>query len=180
MFVKGKLSRFTESTVALLWVNVHKFATSPIWQDMAEIKEKADEIEDSIKYYERAADLYASEEVKTTGNNCNLKARSQPVSNTLCCSARILLPGVHPALRCAELTKRPASPSAQIAALSAQLEDYQKAIGLFEEVAKASLDNNLLRYSVKACRRLPVSVCSLAALLHRTHTAATGCVLLAS
>lgn len=39
------------------------------------MKESKGEIADAIKYFERAADLYAGEEVKTTGNNCNLKVR---------------------------------------------------------------------------------------------------------
>ena len=42
----------------------------------------------------------------------------------------------HAALRCA----------AQIAQFSAELERYPKAIELYEEVAKASVDNNLLKY----------------------------------
>lgn len=51
---------------------------------MAEMKEKADEIEDAIKYFEKAADLYAGEEVKTTGNNCNLKVpRAEAMSRQL-------------------------------------------------------------------------------------------------
>eukprot|EP00898_Chlorokybus_atmophyticus_P005709 jgi/Chlat1/6139/Chrsp41S05690 len=37
----------------------------------------------------------------------------------------------------------------KVAQYSAQLENYKKAIELYEEVAKKSMDNNLLRYSVK-------------------------------
>ena len=37
-------------------------------------------------------------------------------------------------------------PGVQIAQFSAELERYPKAIELYEEVAKASVDNNLLKY----------------------------------
>ena len=40
---------------------------------MAEIKETKGEVEQAIEYFERSADLYAGEEVKSTGNNCLLK-----------------------------------------------------------------------------------------------------------
>ena len=39
----------------------------------------------------------------------------------------------------------------KVAQFSAKLECYVKAIELFEAVALASLDNNLLKYSVKVC-----------------------------
>lgn len=38
-----------------------------------------------------------------------------------------------------------------MATLSAQVEAYPRAIELFMQVASASIDNNLLRFSVKAC-----------------------------
>lgn len=42
---------------------------------MAEIKEAKGDMPEAIEYFERAADLYAGEEVKSTGNNCLLKVR---------------------------------------------------------------------------------------------------------
>ena len=42
---------------------------------MGEIKESKGDVNEAIEYLERAADLYAGEEVKSTGNNCLLKAR---------------------------------------------------------------------------------------------------------
>eukprot|EP00249_Psilotum_nudum_P014635 c24930_g1_i1 orf=534-1400(+) len=78
-------------------------------KDMAEVYEKEEDLEKSIEYYEKAAELYQGEEVTSTGNQCRLK----------------------------------------VAQFAAQLGQYTKAIEIFESVARQSMDNNLLRYSVK-------------------------------
>jgi len=39
--------------------------------------------------------------------------------------------------------------SAQVAQFSAELEKYQPAIQIYEDVARLSMDNNLLKYSAK-------------------------------
>jgi alpha-soluble NSF attachment protein len=48
----------------------------------------------------------------------------------------------------------------KVATLSAELKQYDRAIGLFEQVATASINNNLLRFSVKDYL-LRASICHL-------------------
>ena len=64
---------------------------------------------ESLDFYEKAADLFETENQTSETNKCKLK----------------------------------------IATMNAELEKYNKSIKLFEEVAKKSVDNNLLKYSVK-------------------------------
>lgn len=78
-------------------------------KDLGEIHETEQNFEKAISFYERAADLYQSEESTTSANQCLQK----------------------------------------VAELSAQLEQYPKAIDIYETIARHSLNSNLLKYSVK-------------------------------
>ncbi|RZC63183.1 hypothetical protein C5167_024933 [Papaver somniferum] len=78
-------------------------------KEIGELCEVEQDFEKSIAYFERAADLFQSEEVSTSANQCKQK----------------------------------------VAQFSAQLEQYPRAIEIYEDVAKQSLNNNLLKYSVK-------------------------------
>ncbi|OVA12681.1 NSF attachment protein [Macleaya cordata] len=78
-------------------------------KEIGELCENEQNFEQAIVYFERSADLFQSEEVNTSANQCKLK----------------------------------------VAQFSAQLEQYPKAIEIYEEIAKQSLNNNLLKYSVK-------------------------------
>jgi alpha-soluble NSF attachment protein len=90
------------------------------YKEIAEICEQDQNLEQAIHYYERAADLFQSEEVTTSANQCKQK----------------------------------------IAQYAAQLEHYQKAIEIYEEIAKQSLNNNLLKYGVKG-HLLNAGICQL-------------------
>ncbi|CAK9160607.1 unnamed protein product [Ilex paraguariensis] len=90
------------------------------YKEIAELYEQEQNLEQSIVFYERAADLFQSEEVTTTANQCKQK----------------------------------------IAQFSAQLERYQPAIEIYEEIARHSLNNNLLKYGVKG-HLLNAGICQL-------------------
>ncbi|XP_073119315.1 alpha-soluble NSF attachment protein-like [Henckelia pumila] len=89
-------------------------------KEIAELYEQQENLELAIVYYERAADLFQSEEVSTSANQCRQK----------------------------------------IAEFSAQLEQYQKAIEIYEEIGRQSLNNNLLKYGVKG-HLLNAGICQL-------------------
>ncbi|XP_042387542.1 alpha-soluble NSF attachment protein-like [Zingiber officinale] len=89
-------------------------------KDLGELYEQEQNPEKAIEYFERAADLFQSEEVTTSANQCNQK----------------------------------------VAQLAAQLEQYPKAIEIYEAIAKHSINNNLLKYSVKGIL-LNAGICQL-------------------
>ncbi|XP_068647550.1 alpha-soluble NSF attachment protein-like [Aristolochia californica] len=78
-------------------------------KEIGELYEKEQNFEQAMNFLERAADLFQSEEVNTSANQCKQK----------------------------------------VAQFAAQLEQYPKAVELFEEIARHSMNNNLLKYSVK-------------------------------
>ncbi|KAF6174071.1 hypothetical protein GIB67_020253 [Kingdonia uniflora] len=78
-------------------------------KEIGELYDTEHNFEQSIVFFERSADLFQSEEVTTSANQCKQK----------------------------------------VAEFSAQLERYPRAIEIYEEVARHSLNNNLLKYSVK-------------------------------
>ncbi|KAF9593610.1 hypothetical protein IFM89_024261 [Coptis chinensis] len=78
-------------------------------KEIGELYETEQDLLQAIAYLERAADLFSSEEVTTSANQCKQK----------------------------------------VAQLAAQLEQYAKAVEIYEEIARHSLNNNLLKYSVK-------------------------------
>ncbi|KAK1307544.1 hypothetical protein QJS10_CPA09g01674 [Acorus calamus] len=78
-------------------------------KEIGELYEAEQNFENAIDYFERSADLFQSEEVTTTANQCRQK----------------------------------------VAQYAAQLEQYPKAIEIFEVIARHSINNNLLKYSVK-------------------------------
>lgn len=91
------------------------------YKEIAELCEADGEnLERTIDYYERAADLFQSEEVTTSANQCRQK----------------------------------------IAQHAAQLEQYQKAVEIYEDIARQSLNNNLLKYGVKG-HLLNAGICQL-------------------
>ncbi|KZV22774.1 alpha-soluble NSF attachment protein [Dorcoceras hygrometricum] len=90
------------------------------YKEIAELYEQEENLEQAIVNYERAADLFQSEEVSTSANQCRQK----------------------------------------IAQFSAQLEQYQKAIEIYEDIARQSLNNNLLKYGVKG-HLLNAGICQL-------------------
>lgn len=78
-------------------------------KEIAEIHETDENLEQAIAWHEKAADLFQSEEVTTSANQCRQKA----------------------------------------AQYSAQLEQYPKAIEIYEDIGRQSLNNSLLKYGVK-------------------------------
>ncbi|WJX64226.1 hypothetical protein P8452_49037 [Trifolium repens] len=89
-------------------------------KEIAELCESEQNIEKALIYYEKSADLYESEEVTTSANQCKQK----------------------------------------VAQFSAQLEQYQKSIEIYEDIARQSLSNNLLKYGVKG-HLLNAGICQL-------------------
>ncbi|KAI0489191.1 hypothetical protein KFK09_029033 [Dendrobium nobile] len=78
-------------------------------KEIGEIYEQEQNLEKSMDYFERAADLFQSEEVTTSVNQCKQK----------------------------------------VAQFAAQLEQYPKAVEIFEGIARHSINNSLLKYGVK-------------------------------
>ncbi|GAU18160.1 hypothetical protein TSUD_248610 [Trifolium subterraneum] len=89
-------------------------------KEIAELCESEQNIEKALVYYEKSADLFESEEVTTSANQCKQK----------------------------------------VAQFSAQLEQYQKSIEIYEDIARQSLSNNLLKYGVKG-HLLNAGICQL-------------------
>ncbi|KAM0946710.1 putative NSF attachment protein [Dioscorea sansibarensis] len=89
-------------------------------KELGEIYEQEQNFDKAIDYFERAADLFQSEEVTTSANQCKQK----------------------------------------VAQFAAQLEQYPKAIEIFEAIARHSMNNNLLKYSVKGLL-LNAGICQL-------------------
>ncbi|RWR78987.1 alpha-soluble NSF attachment protein [Cinnamomum micranthum f. kanehirae] len=89
-------------------------------KEIGELYEAEQNFEQSINFFERAADLFQSEEVTTSANQCKQK----------------------------------------VAQFAAQLEQYPKAVEIFEEIARQSMNNNLLKYSVKGIL-LNAGICQL-------------------
>ncbi|CAA2945347.1 alpha-soluble NSF attachment [Olea europaea subsp. europaea] len=90
------------------------------YKEIAELYEQDQNLGQAINYYERAADLFQSEDVTTSANQCKQK----------------------------------------IAQFAAQLEQYPKAIEIYEEIARQSLNSNLLKYGVKG-HLLNAGICQL-------------------
>ncbi|XP_047328682.1 alpha-soluble NSF attachment protein [Impatiens glandulifera] len=90
------------------------------YKEIAEISESEHNLEQAIAYYEKAADLFQSEDVSTSANQCRQK----------------------------------------IAQFAAQLEQYQTSIEIYEDIARQSLNNNLLKYGVKG-HLLNAGICQL-------------------
>ncbi|KAL0905053.1 hypothetical protein M5K25_027225 [Dendrobium thyrsiflorum] len=78
-------------------------------KEIGDIYEQEQNLEKSMDYFERAADLFLSEEVTTSVNQCKQK----------------------------------------VAQFAAQLEQYPKAVEIFEAIARHSINNSLLKYGVK-------------------------------
>ncbi|KAJ3698386.1 hypothetical protein LUZ61_002091 [Rhynchospora tenuis] len=89
-------------------------------KDLGEMYEQGQDLEKAMDFFERAADLFISEEVSSSANQCKQR----------------------------------------VAQIAAQLEQYPKATDIFEEVAKQSMNNNLLKYSVKGIL-LNAGICQL-------------------
>uniref|UniRef100_A0A0C9S2T4 TSA: Wollemia nobilis Ref_Wollemi_Transcript_18615_1367 transcribed RNA sequence n=1 Tax=Wollemia nobilis TaxID=56998 RepID=A0A0C9S2T4_9CONI len=79
-------------------------------KEIGELNESDENFELAMEYFERAADLFQSEEQTSAANTCQLK----------------------------------------VAQFAAQLEQYPKAVQIFEDMARQSINNNLLKYSVKS------------------------------
>ncbi|CAM8893660.1 unnamed protein product [Rhodiola kirilowii] len=89
-------------------------------KEIAELYEQEQNFEQSMEYYEKAADLFQGEDVTTTANQCRQK----------------------------------------VAQYAAQVEQYQKAVEIYEDIARQSLNNNLLKYGVKG-HLLNAGLCQL-------------------
>ncbi|KAJ0982411.1 hypothetical protein J5N97_010666 [Dioscorea zingiberensis] len=89
-------------------------------KELGEIYEQEQNFDKAIDYFERAADLFQSEEVTTSANQCKQK----------------------------------------VAQFAAHLEQYPKAIEIFEAIARHSMNNSLLKYSVKGLL-LNAGICQL-------------------
>ncbi|CAA0834448.1 Alpha-soluble NSF attachment protein 2 [Striga hermonthica] len=90
------------------------------YKEIAELYEQEQNLEQAIVYYEKAVDLFQSEDATTSANQCKQK----------------------------------------IAQYAAQLEQYPKAIEIYEDIARQSLNNNLLKYGVKG-HLLNAGICQL-------------------
>ncbi|XP_020577536.1 alpha-soluble NSF attachment protein-like [Phalaenopsis equestris] len=90
------------------------------YKELGDIYEQEQNLDKSMDYFERAADLFLSEEVTTSANQCKQK----------------------------------------VAQFAAQLEQYPKAIEIFEAIARHSINNSLLKYGVKGIL-LNAGICEL-------------------
>ncbi|KAL2500407.1 Alpha-soluble NSF attachment protein 2 [Forsythia ovata] len=89
-------------------------------KEIGELYEKQENFDQAIVYFERSADLFQTEEVTTSANQCRLK----------------------------------------VAQFSAQSGKYPKAIKIYEEIARHSLNNNLLKYGARG-HLLNAGICQL-------------------
>ncbi|KAG6402058.1 hypothetical protein SASPL_138929 [Salvia splendens] len=104
-----------------IFLDIGRFNMSArYYKEIAELYEHDQNLELAIVYFEKAVDLFQSEEVSTSANQCKQK----------------------------------------VAQYAAQLEQYQKAIEMYEEIAQQSLNNNLLKYGVKG-HLLNAGICQL-------------------
>lgn len=90
------------------------------FKEIAEVCEQEQNLEQAMHYYDKAADLFQSEEVTSSANQCKQK----------------------------------------IAQFAGQLEHYQRAIDIYEDIARQSINNNLLKYGVKG-HLLNAGICQL-------------------
>lgn len=90
------------------------------YKEIGELYEVDQNLQQAIEKFEQAAELFQSEEVTTSANQCRQK----------------------------------------VAQFSAQLEQYPKAIEIYEEIARQSLNNNLLKYGVRG-HLLNAGLCQL-------------------
>lgn len=90
------------------------------YKEIAELCEQEQNLEQAMHYYDKAADLFQSEDVSSSANQCKQK----------------------------------------IAQFAAQLEHYQRAIDIYEDIARQSLNNNLLKYGVRG-HLLNAGICQL-------------------
>ncbi|KAK1377904.1 Alpha-soluble NSF attachment protein [Heracleum sosnowskyi] len=90
------------------------------YKEIAELCEQEQNLEQAMNFYDKAADLFQSEDVSSSANQCKQK----------------------------------------IAQFAAELEHYQKAIGIYEDIARQSLNNNLLKYGVRG-HLLNAGICQL-------------------
>ena len=79
-----------------------------------------------MQHYEQAADYFRGEESNSSANKCMLKVR-------ICLIKSVVTKYVN----------------FQVAEYAATLENYDKSIKIYEQVAAASLENNLLKYAAK-------------------------------
>ncbi|KAI3474260.1 hypothetical protein Pfo_029048 [Paulownia fortunei] len=89
-------------------------------KEIGELYEQGQNFDQAITYFERAADLYQTEEVTTSASQCRQK----------------------------------------VAQFSAQLGSTKKAIEIYEEIARHSLNNNLLKYGARG-HLLNAGICQL-------------------
>lgn len=89
-------------------------------KELGELNEQEQNLETAMDYFEQAADLFQSEEVTTSANQCKQK----------------------------------------VAQFAAQLEQYPKAIEIYEAIARHSINNTLLKYGVKGFL-LNAGICQL-------------------
>ncbi|XP_065008001.1 alpha-soluble NSF attachment protein 2-like isoform X3 [Musa acuminata AAA Group] len=90
------------------------------YKELGELNEQEQNLENAMDYFEWAADLFQSEEVTTSANQCKQK----------------------------------------VAQFAAQMEQYPKAIEIYEALARHSVNNSLLRYGVKGIL-LNAGICHL-------------------
>jgi len=92
-------------------------------REIAEVLEREDSRQESLLFYEQAADLFATDNSTAEANKCLLK----------------------------------------VAQFSAETDNFPRAIDIYETVAKAAVDNNLLRFSAKG-HLLHAGLCALCAM----------------
>ena len=98
----------------------------------------------------QAADLFAGEEQTSEANKCRLKLR--PLLSKSSCNIPFSLGDncqVTCTPRCCYLRGSEVACVMQVAQFSAEMERYEPAVQIYEDVAHRSMDNNLLKFSAK-------------------------------
>ncbi|KAL0819217.1 hypothetical protein ABMA28_008463 [Loxostege sticticalis] len=140
-------------------------------QNIAELYEtECVDLARAMQHYEQAADYFRGEESTSSANKCMLKlaqyaaqlehydkaiqiyeqvhcTASTAAWGDYCRMGRLLPREV--ATAAAEATSSANKCMLKLAQYAAQLEHYDKAIQIYEQIAKSSLDNSLLKYSAK-------------------------------
>lgn len=131
-------------------------------QEIAELYEQEQNFEKAMAYYDKAADLFQGEEVTSSANQCRLKLAQfaaelqqyehfNHLDTTILLSPYDMISSPLIQYRYFVILKPPSGK------MSVR---YQKAIEIFEEIARNSVNSNLLKYGVKG-HLLNAGICQL-------------------
>ncbi|KAH8940405.1 hypothetical protein BDL97_15G086500 [Sphagnum fallax] len=99
------------------------------YKGIADIYEKEEDIEKAMDYYDRAAQLYFGEGIDSTANQCKIKVAQFAAELEQCVPVLLLSTSSILSVFCAA--------------------GYDTAIEIYEDVARQSMNNSLLKYGVK-------------------------------